>query len=388
MSSRKLLFVDDEPDLALVVEQQFEGKIDGYDIDLVFAENGADALKKLDENPDIEIVLTDINMPVMDGLEFVAHAKKLERLLRIIMVSAYNDMSNIRKAMNRGAYDFITKPVDFEDLSETIVKALKAVDQFKAEEAELKRLKEIEKEMEMVKKMQTSLLPSSVTPFFQNTSFEIFGTMVPARIVGGGFYDFFPAGADKLAVVVGETSAKGMKAVTYVSSAREAIRGFTNKSPDVGICIQQINDYLFYQNNENIPSFALFFGIFNILTGELEYVSAGLPHIIKVSKEGIVSSEEPTISALLGEKLDNTFPIKKVQLADRETLVVYSNALQELKNADQKSYTDKRIQEVVAANHDHPLSSVVDNLILDVRNFIAPLEQTNDYVVLCLRFKG
>ena len=130
---KKILVVDDEPDFAQVIEQQFEGKVNDIDIVFIFAENGEQALKKLEVHKDIELVLTDINMPIMDGLEFVNRASNLDRLLKIIMVSAYSDMPNIRKAMNRGAYDFVIKPVDFVDLAQAITRGLKTIDQIKAE---------------------------------------------------------------------------------------------------------------------------------------------------------------------------------------------------------------------------------------------------------------
>lgn len=388
MSPRKLLFVDDEPDLALLVEQQFEGKINEYEVELIFAENGLEALKSLEANKDVEVVLTDINMPIMDGLEFVEKAKKLERLLKIVMVSAYHDMPNIRKAMNKGAYDFITKPIDFEDLSETICKALRAVDQIKAEEAELRRLKEIEKEMEMVKKIQASMLPSAATPFFQNASFDVFGMMASARVMGGDFYDFFPAGDNKLAIVVGETAGKGMAAALYITSAREAVRGFINQASSMETCVKQVNDFLCYQKREDAFTFGLFFGIFSVLTGELEYISVGLPPPLKISCEGKSTEQAAEQNSSIGSSLDAIHPIERTQLKKNESFVICSSGIFHLNNKENALYSASRLKEVVETNYALPLSALVDNLTIDVRNFIFPLEQTRDYVVLCLKYKG
>jgi len=122
--SSKILVVDDEPDLKDLIVQRFRSQIRKGVYEFTFAGDGAEALKALETDPDIDIVLSDINMPRMDGLTLLAHLGELNLLLRTVIVSAYGDMSNIRTAMNRGAFDFVTKPIDFEDLRVTIEKTI------------------------------------------------------------------------------------------------------------------------------------------------------------------------------------------------------------------------------------------------------------------------
>ena len=123
----KILVVDDEADLELLMRQKFRRKIRESVYEFVFAENGEDALKKIRENPDLDIVLSDINMPVMDGLTLLNKLTDVNPLLKTVMVSAYGDMQNIRTAMNRGAFDFVFKPVDFDDLDLTMEKTIRHV---------------------------------------------------------------------------------------------------------------------------------------------------------------------------------------------------------------------------------------------------------------------
>ncbi|MFN5357129.1 MAG: response regulator [Bacteroidota bacterium] len=132
--STHLLFVDDEPDLEILIRQRFRKAAKEGRITLHFALNGKLALEVLAQHPEIGIVVTDINMPVMDGLSLLNEIKALHRPLRTIVASAYGDMANIRTAMNRGAYDFVTKPVDFNDLELTIDKTVE--DQRKLREGE------------------------------------------------------------------------------------------------------------------------------------------------------------------------------------------------------------------------------------------------------------
>ncbi len=128
----KILVVDDETDLESLIRQKFRQKIRDNEYQFVFAINGNHALEQLHLNADVDVILSDINMPEMDGLTLLTQLGKLNGLFKPVIVSAYGDMENIRTAMNRGAFDFITKPVNFEDLSLTLDKTIKHVAQLRA----------------------------------------------------------------------------------------------------------------------------------------------------------------------------------------------------------------------------------------------------------------
>jgi len=127
----KILVADDEVDLETLIKQKFRQKIRDQQYEFIFAINGKDALEKIQQNPDVDIVLSDINMPEMDGLTLLNKLSETSPLIKSVIVSAYGDMENIRIAMNRGAFDFITKPINFEDLSITMDKTLKQVMQIR-----------------------------------------------------------------------------------------------------------------------------------------------------------------------------------------------------------------------------------------------------------------
>jgi len=127
----KILVVDDETDLEILIKQKFRKEIRKKEYEFLFAINGKDALEKLLEDPEVDIVLSDINMPEMDGLTLLSKLNELSPLIQSVIVSAYGDMENIRTAMNRGAFDFITKPIDFKDLTLTMDKTLKHAKQLK-----------------------------------------------------------------------------------------------------------------------------------------------------------------------------------------------------------------------------------------------------------------
>lgn len=127
----KILVVDDEADLETLIRQKFRQKIREQQYEFVFAINGVKALEQLEQHHDVDVVLSDINMPEMDGLTLLSRLNEQNGLLKSVIVSAYGDMDNIRTAMNRGAFDFITKPVNFEDLELTMEKTIRHVKQMR-----------------------------------------------------------------------------------------------------------------------------------------------------------------------------------------------------------------------------------------------------------------
>jgi len=123
-----ILVVDDEPDLEALVLQKFRRQIRDGAVQFVFAHDGIEALESIEQHPQVDMVVSDINMPRMDGLSLLAKLQEAEDKKSTIIVSAYGDMNNIRTAMNRGAFDFLTKPIDFGDLETTIDKTIRHIE--------------------------------------------------------------------------------------------------------------------------------------------------------------------------------------------------------------------------------------------------------------------
>lgn len=127
----RILVVDDEPDLELLIKQKFRKKINQKEYSFLFARNGVRALEVLQDHQDVDLILADINMPEMDGLTLLSRLNEQDFFLKTLIVSAYGDMQNIRIAMNLGAFDFITKPIDFHDLEVTMEKTINHVIELK-----------------------------------------------------------------------------------------------------------------------------------------------------------------------------------------------------------------------------------------------------------------
>ena len=133
----KILFVDDEPSFEKLIRRQFRKQIRSEQYEFIFAGNGVEALEALQADAEIRVTITDINMPQMNGLTLLEKICELDASIETVVVSAYSDMKNIRTAMNRGAFDFLTKPIDFEDLEITINRALSQVQKLREDRKKL-----------------------------------------------------------------------------------------------------------------------------------------------------------------------------------------------------------------------------------------------------------
>ncbi|MEO0827521.1 MAG: ATP-binding protein [Cyanobacteria bacterium J06635_15] len=174
-----ILVVDDEPDVEALISQKFRREIRQGKYRLTFAHNGAKAYQQVAETPGIDIVLTDINMPVMDGLALLKKLNALEQPPKTVVVSAYSEIDNIRTAMNNGAFDFLTKPINFQDLAITLEKTLKAVVEAKANQ---ERLKQAQVQLVQSEKMSSlGQMVAGVAHEINNPVNFIYGNLQPAR---------------------------------------------------------------------------------------------------------------------------------------------------------------------------------------------------------------
>ena len=204
--SYKILVVDDEPDVEPLMLQRMRRHIRSGRYSFVFAQNGVEALEVLNSDPDIDMVVSDINMPRMDGLTLLSQIAELNPDLRAVIVSAYGDMKNIRTAMNRGAFDFVTKPLDFDDLQVTIERTLENMKAWKEALSSRDKLVSLQRELDVASQMQQSILPAQ---FPQGEGFEVFGSMEPARNVGGDFFDVVLLDDGQIGLAIADVSGKG-----------------------------------------------------------------------------------------------------------------------------------------------------------------------------------
>ena len=243
----KILVVDDEPDMPPLVRQAMRPEIRAGKYSFLFAGDGSDALEQLEQNEDVDMVVSDINMPRMDGLTLLEQISTQNLDIRAIIISAYGDMKNIRKAMNRGAFDFITKPMDFEDFRITIERARENLIAWRTATESRDRLLEIQHELDLASRMQRAILPTS---FPSGPEYEIHGSMTPAHDVSGDFFDVIALDQGRYGLAIADVSGKGIPAALFMMSSRTILKGAAIGLEQPSQVLTEVNN-LIHQDNEN-----------------------------------------------------------------------------------------------------------------------------------------
>jgi sigma-B regulation protein RsbU (phosphoserine phosphatase) len=203
-------------------------------------------------------------MPEMDGLTLLEELLKLPTLTKAVVVSAYGDMNNIRTAMNRGAFDFVTKPIDFKDLEVTIDKTLGELKALRDGRRASDTLSALQQEMELAGRLQQSILPKSY-PVREEIS--LFTKMVPAKDIGGDFFDYFLIDEDHLGIAIADVSGKGVTAAMFMAVSRTLLRFTALQGLDVVAVLAHVNNLLCI-DNEMSMFVTVFYGILDMKTGE------------------------------------------------------------------------------------------------------------------------
>jgi phosphoserine phosphatase RsbU/P len=383
----KMLVVDDEIDLEPLIRQKFRKQIREKIYDFVFAFNGLDALSKILEFPEIGIVLSDINMPDMDGLTLLTKLKELKNPgLKTVIVSAYGDMDNIRTAMNRGAFDFVTKPVNFDDLEITINKTMEEITQIRQSQKEHDQLVSLQQDLNTARDIQQSILPKVFPAFPAQKNFDVYASMIPAREVGGDFFDFFMIDSQRLGFVIGDVSGKGVPAAIFMAVCRTLIRATGLKGVSSNECIRYSNELLCNESS-NSMFVTVFYGILDTVTGEVEYVNAGHNPPYHLSENGI-SKVSMTDGVALGILENIHFHSKKVFLKPGDTLFLYTDGVTEAFDENEFPYGEEKLEAYLGNNLHTPIEKLVKESIADVNAFVAGVPQSDDITLLAVNYNG
>ncbi|HNR68950.1 MAG TPA: SpoIIE family protein phosphatase [bacterium] len=384
----RILVVDDEPDLEQLILQKFRKQIRDGIFAFQFAGNGVQALERLAEDDAIDLVLTDINMPEMDGLTLLNRIKEQDNpLLRSVIVSAYGDIENIRTAMNRGAFDFIIKPIDLNDLEITINKSLHDLRVLKEAIQSRDQLMFIKHELGIATEIQTSILPKVFPPFPDRKEFDIYAKMIPAREVGGDLYDFFQIDKARVGVIIGDVSGKGIPAAMFMAVSKTLLKATALKGIPPDSCLESVNTILV---DESLPSMfvTVFYGIFDTRNGSFEYCSGGHNPPYIIGKDGQVRLLDNCGGLFLGSLKNLEYESSVVMLQPGETLFLVTDGITEAMNTGDDMFGEERTEAALQTHAGKPLNELVDHVIEEVQAFAGAQEQSDDMTCLALRYFG
>ncbi|MBK6914588.1 MAG: SpoIIE family protein phosphatase [Ignavibacteriales bacterium] len=386
MNQSNILVVDDEPDLQQLIVQKFRSKIKAKEYEFQFAMNGAEALEKILNDETICLILTDINMPVMDGLTLLTKINELNnRMLRSVIVSAYGDMENIRTAMNRGAYDFITKPINLNDLEITIEKSLKEIEHYKQAQMSRDKLIAFKQELDIATVIQSSILPKTFPPFPDRKEFDIYAKMLAAKEVGGDLYDFSLIDKYRLAIVIGDVSGKGIAAALLMAVCKTLLKATAYKGMPADNILAEVNNILVDDSPSNM-FVTVFYGVLDTRSGAFEYCNGGHNPPYLISKDGVVRQLDNVGGLLLGAMKDVEYQSNVIMLQPGESLFFYTDGITEAFNKAEDEYDVKRLSEFLSNKNILSATELVEHVFEDVKIFTEGAAQSDDITCLALKY--
>ena len=376
----KILMVDDESDLEHLVRQRMRREIRSGLYSFLFAGDGVEALEALSEHKDIDLVLSDINMPRMDGLTLLEKIPEVDTDLRSVVISAYGDMKNIRAAMNRGAFDFVTKPIDFDDLRVTIDRGLRQLEMWREAEASKDKLLTLQSELDVANSMQQSILPKH---FPKNDQYELYGSMAPARNVGGDFFDIIRLEHGRLGMAIADVSDKGIPAALFMMSSRTLLKGAALGCEDPGTVVTVVNEQL-QDGNEANMFVTLFYAVFDPETGMVRFANGGHNPPLIVHKDGSSTILPLTGGLALGIASQFQFSTDHCRLEPGEALVMYTDGVSEAEDQDNEEFGMDRLLDVFAGAQLESARAANNAVFAAVREFARDRSQSDDITCLVL----
>ena len=395
MATIKILSVDDEAPVELMMKHHFRRQIRSGEYEFLFARNGLEALAVLAGNPGIEIILCDINMPEMDGLTMLAKVNEMQNpAQRVIMVSAYGDLTNIRQAMNNGAFDFVMKPINLADLSMTIDKAIEQINYVRESQREHSQLESLKEELTMARSIQQYFLPQVFPPFPEDSDrLDIYASMEAAKDIGGDFYDFFRIDDDHIALVIGDVCGKGIPAALFMAVSRTIIRskgvqcGSGGAQCDAGGACMTESNRLLEAYSADCMFVTVFYAIYNTGTGLVTYCNAGHNPPLLLRNDGTVEELPRSKNTMLGVFDMIEFKEDCLQLEPGDTLVMFTDGVTEAMNPDEEEFGTGRLKMTLGGLAGKSSQQVIGGVKAAIKDFAEGAEQSDDITMLVVKRK-
>ena len=380
----RILVVDDEPDLEQLIRQRMRREIRSGQFLMEFAQNGLEALAKMEQLDHFDMVLSDINMPKMDGLALLERIPSVDPDVKSVIVSAYGDMKNIRTAMNRGAFDFVTKPIDFGDLRVTIDRTLQNSAVWREAMQSRSQLVALENELDVARRMQASILP---TKFPRTDSFEVYANMQPARAVGGDFYDVQGLDQSRVGLAIADVSGKGVPAALFMMSSRTLLKGAAIGSSDPATVLTTVNSVLSDDNSE-MMFVTVLYAVFDPETRAYTYACGGHDSPLVVHADGTSTLLPHTGGIALGVLPAVTYRSHTVALEEGDTVLLYTDGVTEAQNKAGEQFGLERLREMFQQQTPAGAETATGRVFRAVRDFAGVAPQFDDITCLALSQLG
>ena len=376
----RVLVVDDEPDLKPLIQGRMRPDIRRGLYQFLFAQDGAEAMEIIEAEGNVDMVLTDINMPRMDGLTLLNMIPTVDPNIRSVIVSAYGDMKNIRTAMNRGAFDFVVKPLDFQDLRITIERTRAHLYEWKDALESRQKLVTLQSELNTAREMQQSILPTALP---REPAYNMHGSMEPAQNIGGDFFDVFHLRDGKVGMAVADVSGKGIPAALFMMSSRTQLKGAAIGLDQPGEVLTEVNRAL-HEDNRRFMFVTVIYAIYDPRTGELTYANGGHCTPLIVQADGTCREIESTNGIMLGIAGNLEYEQREDRLQPGDTLLLYSDGVSEARNRNDEEFGAERLREIFQGNPPGSAQQANERIQQAVGEFARGMPQADDLTCLAL----
>jgi sigma-B regulation protein RsbU (phosphoserine phosphatase) len=378
----KILVLDDEPDTRDLFTQKFRHQISGNTYEFSFATCMDEVQIQLQDGT-FDIFLSDINVDGMDGISFISHLKEKYPLMRSVVVSAYGDMNTLRAIMRGGAHDFVIKPIDFKDLSDTLEKTAKVIAGLKQAEATNKRLSAISDELDVSAKLQRSILPGNVV---KKGCIDLYADTTPAAEVGGDFYDYFWLDDTRLGVVMADVSGKNVSAAMFATIAKTLIKSLSRVYASPAECFKNVN-FMICQENVTTMFVTAMYGIVDMGKHEIIYTNAGHLPIASLRPGQAPEFLECDPGMALGIFDGVDFVDHQHNFVNNETILLYTDGVPEAADKQGKEYDFERFATVLGEHATAEPKEITAEILKSIRRFADGAPQSDDITTLCVKYR-
>lgn len=381
-SLTKILVFDDEEDTEDLFLQAFRHQVEEGVYEFFFAVS-VEKTNELLESSKPDIFLTDINVNGVDGIQLISQLKKDYPRMKSVVISAYGDMNTLRSVMRAGAHDFVIKPMDLKDLTKTLEKTAKAVEQMKAAEATSQKLTAISNELDVSAQLQKSLLPGNVV---KKGNIDLYAENISAAECSGDFYDFFWLSDTKLGIVIADVSGKNVSAAMFSIIAKTLIKAYSRVYKSPAECFKNVNVSICSENVATMFVTAMY-GVIDMETHELTYTNAGhLPVALVRSGQDPVFLECDSGMALgIFDETEFVDNVHKFEPGD--TVVFYTDGVNEAANITGEEYDYERFTAALKANEKASPKLLSEEIVKDIRKFTTGAPQSDDITIMCIKYR-
>ena len=374
------------------------------------ASNGQDGLALYMKHK-FDLVISDIVMAKLNGLEMVISIKQVYKSQRVIFLSSYADINFLTQAIELGVDGFIFKPIVHDKLFDVLYKILMQIKytrenkQYKTnledlvkqrtkelEEKniillksleEVKKAKYLKEEMMIAQKVQQNFLPKEIP---SSNKMQIATHFEAAQFVGGDYYDFFISSDKAINIVIADVSGHGLGPAINMSSFRGICRAILSTASSFQDQVEHINDMVCSDAKNNSFFITAFFIKFYEKENRIAYIGAGHNDILYYNSKKDSLEHLRSISIPLGIFEARKYQVLTKSISKNDFMVLYTDGLNEAINENQEMYGMNRLTETIKKNTKKTASQLLNSITYSLENFIKEKEKNDDTTILITKF--